>query len=382
MVGHKNEPWRIRELRKLMVPQLLKSLYPIARLRSGKKRIHRERLRRVLYVTPNHLSDLDHFGGGERYALELAHAMSKICSTTLLSSGTAGTHAWLHEPFSLSVVRYIFGADIVHCHHFNRDFVDLAIITARLFNKGICVTDHGGGRPEGHFDLEGWVDRFLLDTEFNQRASFPGCEARTKIIYGGYNPSVFYDLGRRQRRHVLFVGRVLPHKGVNYLTEAVPENVPLVIAGTFPDLRFRKLMEQLSQRKRVTFIEKPSDDQLRALYNQALVTVLPSVYADIYGNQRRLPELLGLTLIESMACGTPVICTQVGGMPEIVEDGVVGFVVNPNDSEALRQKIEFLLGHPDLVEKMGSEGRRRAQSQFTWDHVAKRCWDSYCEIGA
>jgi colanic acid/amylovoran biosynthesis glycosyltransferase len=64
-------------------------------------------------------------------------------------------------------------------------------------------------------------------------------------------------------------------------------------------------------------------------------------------------------------------------MPEIVEDGVTGFVIPPNDAEALREKISWLLEHPQQAREMGQEGRRRVLERFTWDAVARRCLEAY-----
>ena len=78
-----------------------------------------------------------------------------------------------------------------------------------------------------------------------------------------------------------------------------------------------------------------------------------------------------------MACGTPTICTDVASMPEVVVDGVTGFVVAPNDSRALRERIEWLRGHPEESVRMGEAGRARVLEHFTWPRVVKRCLASY-----
>src|SRR5207237_5531708 len=108
-----------------------------------------------------------------------------------------------------------------------------------------------------------------------------------------------------------------------------------------------------------------------------LCAVLPSVYRDRYGGETRVPELLGQTLLEAMACGTPVICTDVGGMPEVVEDGVTGFIVPPNDPTALRRKLLWLRDHSVEAGEMGRAARRRVLEKFTWTSVARRCLDIY-----
>ena len=83
-----------------------------------------------------------------------------------------------------------------------------------------------------------------------------------------------------------------------------------------------------------------------------------------------MPELLGNVLLESMACGTPVICSDVGGMPEVVEDGLTGFVVPPNEPDALHRRIGELAGDQRLCREMGRRSRERVLERFTWERAA------------
>jgi glycosyltransferase involved in cell wall biosynthesis len=105
--------------------------------------------------------------------------------------------------------------------------------------------------------------------------------------------------------------------------------------------------------------------------------VLPSVYRTVYGDELITPELLGQTLLEGMACGLPAICTDVGPMPEVVSDGVTGFVVPPNDAAALREKLAWLGEHPREAAEMGRKGRQRVEERFTWPQVVGRCLEVY-----
>jgi glycosyltransferase involved in cell wall biosynthesis len=107
--------------------------------------------------------------------------------------------------------------------------------------------------------------------------------------------------------------------------------------------------------------------------------VLPSVYVDRYGGRSEVPELLGLVLVEAMACGAPAICTDVASMPEVVVDGVTGFIVPPNDPAALRERLLWIRDHPERAREMGQAGRRRVLEQFTWQSVVRRCLDAYEE---
>ena len=92
-----------------------------------------------------------------------------------------------------------------------------------------------------------------------------------------------------------------------------------------------------------------------------------------------MPELLGCVLQESMACGTPVICSEVGGMPEIVEHNVSGFVVPASDPAAIGRRIAQLRGDGALQARMGREARRQVLERFTWPAVAQRVLAAYCE---
>src|SRR5207244_4178529 len=97
----------------------------------------------------------------------------------------------------------------------------------------------------------------------------------------------------------------------------------------------------------------------------------------MYGGESRVPELLGQTLLEGMSCGTPAICTNVASMPEVVEDGVSGFVVPPNDPVTLGNRIQWLRDHPREAKEMGQAAQRRVLDKFTWPAVVRRCLDIY-----
>jgi len=105
--------------------------------------------------------------------------------------------------------------------------------------------------------------------------------------------------------------------------------------------------------------------------------VFPSVYRNMYGDETKVPELLGQTLLEGMACGTPAICTDVASMPEIVEDGRSGFIVPPNDPSAICRKLTWLRDHPAETAEMGVAARQRVLGKFTWPAVVQRCLEIY-----
>jgi glycosyltransferase involved in cell wall biosynthesis len=143
------------------------------------------------------------------------------------------------------------------------------------------------------------------------------------------------------------------------------------------DQKYYSQLREMASGKDVSFIHGCDDEALVAHYRQALCVVLPSVYKTPDGQVSQVPELLGQTLLEGMACATPAICTDVASMPEIVEHGVTGFVVPPNDPVAMRATLELLQKAPEMVAGMGQESRRRVVKDFTWPAVVQRCLEIY-----
>jgi starch synthase len=78
-----------------------------------------------------------------------------------------------------------------------------------------------------------------------------------------------------------------------------------------------------------------------------------------------------------MACGTPVIASRIGGVPEVVDHGVTGFLVEPGDVHELRDRLEEMTASPASAERIGAAGRERVLDRFTWGEVARRCLDAY-----
>jgi glycosyltransferase involved in cell wall biosynthesis len=153
--------------------------------------------------------------------------------------------------------------------------------------------------------------------------------------------------------HVLFAGRLSAEKGIADLVEAA-RDLPLVVAGDGP---LRDLVPDA-----LGFV---AHDRLERLYDDAAVVVLPSYR-----------EGLPLAVIEAMAHGRPVVATRVGGIPELVEDGVTGFLVEPGDRDGLRAALERLLGDPALRRRMGAEARRRVR-RCSWETVAAQTIAAY-----
>jgi glycosyltransferase involved in cell wall biosynthesis len=110
------------------------------------------------------------------------------------------------------------------------------------------------------------------------------------------------------------------------------------------------------------------------------VLVLPSVWETCYGRRVAVPELLGLAVLEAMASGTPVVCSRLGGLPEVVHDGETGLLVEPGNVDELRERIGLVLADSALAKRLGDNARQLVLERYTWDHCARRCLAAYREM--
>ena len=353
----------------------------------------------VLHIVPALFDPADGIiGGAERYALELARNMARETPTTLLTFGprdrreTMGAlkirvlgDPWYvrgqrTNPVALGMLAELRNAEVVHCHQRHVLSSSLAAIVRRLARRPVFVTDLGGGGWDisAYLPTDRWYDGHLHLSEYSRRLSRHDGKSFAHVIFGGVDTAKFSpDDSAAREDMVLFAGRVLPHKGVDVLVAAMPDDMELRIIGRVSDSRFIADLRQMAAGKRVIFDHDCGDGGLIAAYRQAACAVLPSVYRTMYGDVTRVPELLGQTLLEAMACATPVICTGVASMPEIVEDGATGFVVPPNNPAALGERIRWIRAHPAEAAAMGRMGRRRVLEKFTWPQVVERCLRIY-----
>lgn len=359
---------------------------------------------RVLHIVPA-LFGLDNiFGGAERYALELAREMSDHVPTTLVAFGRKFLHKklnnldiivlknWLNfkrfkfDPVNPFLIKNLLEADIIHYHQSNTMMASLALAYAHINKKTIFSTQLGGSGYGIHriTDVTDWYDGHLHISKFSCNAFNHSQNAKARVILGGVDTDKFSpDINVKRTNEVLYVGRLLPHKGINYLVEAVAPDEPLMLVGRPAKYAqdFYKLLQDLSLNKQVRFFENCNDDAVIQAYRQALCIVLPSVHSTVFGGHYSIPELLGQTLIEGMACGTPAIATDVTSLPEVIDDGVTGFIVPPNDPKSLAEKIKWLRQHPVEAKEMGQAARRRVLDLFTWEKVVERCLLAYQELG-
>ena len=174
---------------------------------------------------------------------------------------------------------------------------------------------------------------------------------------------------------ILFVGGLSKVKGIDTLLNAVPIirkkilNLCLYIAGSGPEEnKLKELVKELNIEENVNFLGYVSEIEKYSYYKSADVCVFPSIY-----------EPFGIVLLEAMACGKPVVASNVGGIPFVVEEGKTGLLFESGNVEDLADKIMTILKNEKLREKMGEAGRERAK-EFTWDKIAERTVEVYKEI--
>jgi glycosyltransferase involved in cell wall biosynthesis len=180
---------------------------------------------------------------------------------------------------------------------------------------------------------------------------------------------------------ILFVGRLVELKGLAHLIEAAAllrgrVEARIVAIGIGPE---RERLETLARDRRVAvdFRNKVPDAELHQAFLTSDVLVLPSII-DARGDT----EGLGVALLDAMSYGIPAIASRVGGIPDIIEDGVSGLLVPPADPQALAGALERVARDPAYAQRLADAGRERLRTDFSWDVITKK-WDAvYSTVSA
>ena len=209
-----------------------------------------------------------------------------------------------------------------------------------------------------------------------QRA-FRVSPAKIRMVYNGLDADFFRPANGASRKpqSLLFVGNTDDSKkGIVYLLHAMtllPDSLTLTVVDEGAPLKTyaAQWVHKLGLTSRVTFTGKVSTESLRRFYTTSEIVVLPSLY-----------EGFGLPAAEAMACGTPVVATQTGALPEVVGRDGAGILVPPRDPQALAAAILKVLQDEAGRIKMGVVGRQRVENLFTWAKVAERTVEVYKEL--
>ncbi len=211
--------------------------------------------------------------------------------------------------------------------------------------------------------------------------------ARISVIPCGVNLELFQpvdkemakqELGFGDDKIILFVGRVEPLKGIEQLLKAMPylqnsQGTRLLLIGgdensQYEMERLQGLSRDLHIEDSVTFLGSIKQERLPYFYSAADVCVIPSYY-----------ESFGLVTLESLACGTPVVATDVGDFKSIIRQGETGYVVMDNAPHHLAEKIDLLLSKPGSSMK-SALSIRESVTEFSWSNIAQQIIEQCQEV--
>ncbi len=301
------------------------------------------------------------------------------------------SHYWM-SGIAAEQLKAEWNAPIIHMYH-----------TLVLMKNRIARSPE---ELEGEYRLEG--EKRVLQIADRIIAATPAEKSQLEFLYGadskklsvippGVDLSRFYPIPRDEAREVigvpsknrmiLFVGRIEPLKGLETLIRAVAWMqqstellccpYSLVIVGGDPEeselsvnaemARLQNLVKNLGLRDFVLFLGKRDQDSLPYYYSAADVVVVPSHY-----------ESFGMVALEAMACGTPVVASQVGGLAFLVQDDVTGFVIPDGEPELLGARLKELILNPALRDRLGQQANQVAQS-YSWERIADEIKSVYLE---
>ena len=337
-------------------------------------------------------------GGGERYPSALAIALAKSgVNVDLVTFGRERMElrhhsglgirviprwSWrgdIRDPVNPVLLRLASQYDVIHAHTINKAAVLLAL-GASVHRTKVILTPTGGGARAGiRRGLWKMFDGSLFVSQYGRMCESELARLPSDVIYGGSDALCpnHRERSSDHRGRFLFVGRLTSHKGVDVLIRALPPDAGLTVVGPIHEKDYFEYLCALAEGKDVEFQVNLTDDELCGFYENARALILPSVELDWKGRHHIAPELLGLVVLEAMYCGAPVVVSNVGGIPEVVNDGRTGFVVEPGNIASLGQILDSLALDDDLVRSMGEAARNDAHRRFTWSEVAAHAYKFY-----
>ena len=364
----------------------------------------------------------DVYGGAGVHVAYLARELASRVELTVHCEGGDRPGAIAHQPWDqlaganqalrtmsvdLAMTAAVSGADLVHSHTW---YANLGgHLAALLYGVPHVMTVHSleplrpwkAEQLGGGYALSSWCEKVAVESADAVIAVSSGMRADVLAAYPALTPervvvirngidAVEYapDPGTAvldrygvdpARPAVIFVGRITRQKGVPVLLRAaasLAEATQLVLLAGQPDTpelagEVTGLVTSLQQtRTGVVWIpEMLPKREVIQLLSHATVFVCPSLY-----------EPLGIVNLEAMACGTAVVGSRVGGIPEVVSDGETGLLVPPDDPAALAAALNTLILDPARAAAMGAAGRKRAAAEFGWDAIAAQTAELYASL--
>ena len=302
--------------------------------------------------------------------------------------------------------------DLVHCHTWYTHFG--GILAKKNYGIPLVITVHSLEplRPwkreqlAGGYDFSLWVEKTALEmadaviavsgeTKRDIERLFNVDPARVRVIHNGIDLDQYRKVDSiaalkrygidANKPYLLFVGRITRQKGFQHLIRAIQymdRDFQIVLCAAAPDTpgmaeEMKNAVERAkAQRRGIIWIDEMVDQKTACeLYSQAAIFICPSIY-----------EPFGIINLEAMACETAVVASAVGGIKEVVVDGETGFLIpldrlNESPFEAtnpekfvrdLAARVNELMKNPQLRERFGKAGRKRAEENFSWSTIAAK----------
>lgn len=274
------------------------------------------------------------------------------------------------------LAQHLRARGVVHLHnHFADASCSVAMLTSKISGIPFSVAMHG---PGIFFEAKRWrIDEKIAQAVFfacishfcrsqGMLFSDPKHWEKLKIVHCGVSPEMYgQDPDRGYKKRLLFIGRLDEVKGVPLLLKSFGDLVgkhpeaELHIVGDGPA---RATLEAQAKGlgEAVQFLGYRSQQEVAAILKETDILILPS-----------FAEGVPVVLMEAMAARLPVVTTQVGGIGELVEDGVSGFICPPGDLETLTARIDTLLSDPALCARMGAAGQAKVAAEFNSTQEAR-----------
>lgn len=268
---------------------------------------------------------------------------------------------FLKKVYGIPYINTIHGEEV----HLSKRYHMLFALRWLVNNSSKTITNSTATR---NFSIEAGLDGEKIDViPFGVETDF----FRPLEVYK--DPDIF---------QILSVGYLIERKGFEYLIRAMPlvlkehENVRLKIVGSGPlESKLKSLIYELELADKVEIVKNVSDEELLMIYNSADLFVLPSI-VDSQGNT----EGLGVVLLEAMACGLPVIGSDVGGISDIIENGKNGFLVKEKDITALSYCIIKIINDKGILSCLSNNGYKSVKNKFSWNKIANYYQNIYLNI--
>lgn len=326
---------------------------------------------RIAHLAPTYFAQDSVIGGGERYVLYVTQALARMPPhpradfvQTIISTGPEDRQfrendvpirIFRNENPSPNMMSAISGRlweslldfDIIHVHQSLSIFGIYSSVVARSMHKKLVLTDTGGGNNpimQAGRGLE-LADGIISISRFAHSLIASKFSGPHEILLGPVDTDLFCPRPDQvfNPMSAICVSRIMPHKGIDRIIAALPKGMQLRVVGQVYHQPYYELLIQMSKGKDVVFIHDADDRALIRLYGESGIFLQGSTTRDCYGNGVDKPELLGLTPLEAMSCGLPVIVSNVGSLPELVPDPSFGktFV---NDEDLVVKLKSYALG--------------------------------------